>query len=521
MILDDSLEIGGIDFALPDSSDAWYQSTDSRIKTTAEIDSMIKILRSDGGPRTIAAKSMAAIKSQELLSKITYPWMIASNLFELQNIGAINNGPGFHDAKFVYPTAYKCSRLIHIAILPENNPAAGHMTEDTSDMMTTCQYIPIAISSTILGSFYGPRFVLTIDGGTIIAEANSPRDVWMNLFNRQAIEDLIFIRGDRLRHCRAILNRISIESIAQPFIDQNPSISSPLWFRKVHDRLMAGYYDNEFDFAWDIRYIFQSVLRTNDSSSELYLNTMKLKDLFEYLFCKWVINYQHRSLKDMAKGDWDYWKTLPLYDGLSTDENDLCALCHEKMAIISESTSSIPQNSSSDKLAAYSMDPMDIVDPEEPGQDESDVMDTTPQEIPSESQIIDTLHVDKCIRCRKALEERAPTFEEASSTRQQRHNISYQREEVLLPCFIPNPELGHGWCQALRQRRGGLKGAFLSPHGYYIKEKSGDFDTVKALEAELDERLSRQLMEEYQTGRRPFCSLLLIIIYLFYRYLWQ
>ena len=121
----------------------------------------------------------------------------------------------------------------------------------------------------------------------------------------------------------------------------------------------------------------------------------------------------------------------------------------------------------------------------------------------TDAPISGTDHLDKCHRCRQVLEHpHVPTFDEAKSTTQQRHNISYQREEALLSCFIPNPDLGIGWCQALRQRRGGLKGLYLSPLGYLIKDKSGEIDKVKAIEDVIDVRLQQELHDDMKSGER-------------------
>jgi hypothetical protein len=107
----------------------------------------------------------------------------------------------------------------------------------------------------------------------------------------------------------------------------------------------------------------------------------------------------------------------------------------------------------------------------------------------------------KCARCRHVLEHpHVPSFDEAKSTTQQRHNISYQREEALLSCFIPNPDVGLGWCQALRQRRGGLKGVYLSPLGYLIKDKSGEIEKVKAMEEVIDMKLQQELLDDMKSG---------------------
>jgi hypothetical protein len=444
----------------------------SSMKSSAEIDKFIAILRSDKGLRVLSVKNKAMSKSRELCNAISYPWLLVPQLIEIQSLGAINNNAGYHSVDHVYPPGYRSSCLLHIQVLPidpslTNTPA-----------LTRKQYIPIAVTSTIIAiPGLGPRFVLTIDGGTVIAQGSSPRDAWLRLFDTDAIANLLNIRSGRLKHCRALLNRIAVDHRARALIDRNSmdeslaTYSCPLWLRKISQRLAHGCYDNEFDFAYDMRFIFRHVLAsavageegsstsTSHAAMQLWKDVQELKEIFEYYFCKWVINYQHRSTVDLARGAWEGWDTIRLFDDPTYPSIAGAHHCH------------LCENHLHDEVS-MNMD------------------ESAAEHHPHE-------HEHRyCSRCQLALNELpVPNFETASSATQQRHNISYQREEMNLPCFIPNPDMGDiGWCQALRQRRGGLKGVYLSPLGFYIKDKSGDYlDKVKQYEASIDAHLREEL----------------------------
>ena len=64
----------------------------------------------------------------------------------------------------------------------------------------------------------------------------------------------------------------------------------------MYNRLRDGAYDNEFDFAWDTRLVFQNCMLYNDKGSELYLSAENLLLFFDYLLCYWVYNVQDYRL---------------------------------------------------------------------------------------------------------------------------------------------------------------------------------------------------------------------------------
>ena len=98
-------------------------------------------------------------------------------------------------------------------------------------------------------------------------------------------------------------------------------IKSPLWLREVHTRLEDGLYDNEYDFAWDIRLIFANCLTYNAPLSHLHTAALQLLSEFEFLLCDWVLNIQDASATDRATGPWDNWGYLKYFDAVNAKEN--------------------------------------------------------------------------------------------------------------------------------------------------------------------------------------------------------
>ena len=91
-------------------------------------------------------------------------------------------------------------------------------------------------------------------------------------------------------------------------------VRAPMWLREVYERLKNGKYDNEFDFAWDMRTIFTNCMQYNAKDSELHAAAKHLLTLFDELFCEWVINPKDISLDDRATGPWQRWDYLRYFD---------------------------------------------------------------------------------------------------------------------------------------------------------------------------------------------------------------
>ena len=135
-----------------------------------------------------------------------------------------------------------------------------------------------------------------------------------------------------MKRCRAVFNRLCVSPFILDFLEPFPLnvsgaadyykvIKSPIWLREVHTRLVDGCYDNEFDFAWDVRLVFANCIKYNAPESELYLCAMQLLSEFEFLLCDWVHNVHDVSLEDRATGPWNDWNYLKYFDAVNSKEN--------------------------------------------------------------------------------------------------------------------------------------------------------------------------------------------------------
>ena len=158
----------------------------------------------------------------------------------------------------------------------------------------------------------------------------SPRKAWEEALTMG--EGILTVLGGRLRRCRAVFNRLCTSSFILDFLEPYPLnlagasdyyrvVKAPMWLREVYLRLVDGAYDNEFDFAWDVRLVFANCLEYNAPTSDLHRAAQDLLLEFECLLCDWVHNVQDLSVTNLAKGPWDDWGYLKYFDALDCKEN--------------------------------------------------------------------------------------------------------------------------------------------------------------------------------------------------------
>jgi hypothetical protein len=235
-----------------------------------------------------------------------------------------------------------------------------------------------------------------------------------------------------------------------------------MWLREVHNRLVEGTYDNEFDFAWDVRLIFQNCCEYNERNSELYNAAKECLEYFDYVMCLWIHNIQDKSVDDNAKGAWDDWKRLRYFDadestanvccisGVKADESELlvCKVCEDQY---------LP--------SAVGIDVTDTVMSSDwycPRCVRRDAMGLNPLNINFNS--LNSMH--------------------------SKIKTPYCRDEYGGNTYQPCTDYGPGWCQARRNNRQGLKHTFLSPLGYVVYSK----DEV-LLQKEFEETVNANLMK--------------------------
>lgn len=418
---------------------------------------------SDG--KVAALRATAQGRSQQLLKETKLPFIALPTLYEVAEFGTIDlDRSGSKDALF--PLKYECLRSMRLSLLPQT------VTEDED--IKAFPFVLTTFRSRVLAtSASGPlRFQVELENGVIVGEGPSPKDAWAKVFDQKL--SILHSIGGKLKRCRAVLNRLCISPDCEPFLEQveltntdyYAVIKAPMWFGEVYTRLADGTYDNEFDFAWDVRLIFRNCKEYNLSSSPVYKQADRLSALFEHLFVWWVINIQDRSSTQPATGLWDSWQDLRYFDVknqnhhfckgtqtvCSASELLQCAACDDEYL---PSAVGLPASRANSKAKWF------------------------------------------CERCTKALELSGNNLS----------GLPFPDDlEVAFPAqniFVAVPEVGVGWCQAKRKQRGGLKNYFLSPLGYEISSRdlasSKDLiEAQKEFEVAVDQDLLTARTKEFQ-----------------------
>lgn len=406
---------------------------------------------------------------------------------------------------------------------------------NSTDANIQHSYFPIAITSTVSIQNNIPRFQLLIDGGVVVTDGTTPKLAWEQLLESNGIGRIVQIHSNRLKNCKAVLNRISIEDSAKVFLEFNTNDESlatfdcPICLHEIYHKLKLGYYDHEFDFAWDVRYLFRRILLpasingennsgiasgtgstakssldksliTHKEDSEIYKRTSHLMSLFEYLFSKWVLNFQHRTINDLATGPWSNWYKLMYYD----DPAEWSVRESKKQLVVTaverEDSAGLPSETS--VFCHLCFDTL-----------ESNVISTNSVSIQEVTSIADGIAISGlissqpnpptkqlCPRCDLANADSVPSLADYEVI--PRHKAwSYRREDVNLSCFVPNFEVGFAWFQSLRLRRGGFRNTFLSPLGFVFKDKLQDMDIYQNIEDRINKSLEVELFQIYRLRR--------------------
>lgn len=388
-------------------------------------------------------------KAHDRLRSTKLPFVVAQDLYVVKKFGDLYPDYKCHDDRNIYPIGYSCSRQMRICLVPSTAESEG----DHEGAAAKPPFVSVDLKSTICvggRNLNESSFMVTLDNGSVICEAATPRLAWEGVLGKE--QEVMQLLGGKLKRCRAVFNRLAVSPDALPFLEMVPLsgpvgpqyyavITSPMWFREVHTRLVEGTYDVEFDFAWDMRLIFKNCMEYNTAGSELYQAAERLGDAFEHLFANWVLNVQDRSVSDMAKGPWDQWDTLRFFD-LEDPTINICAVTGTRGP-----ASQMLQCQACEDQNLHSLHP----------------------EVHSKADWV-------CSRCQEALEMAGGDllnnpFSGALSFKGIRPGDAYSTEEFGGNSFVPSPEYGLGWNQAKRRLRAGLKNVFLSPLGYEVFSK--------------------------------------------------
>lgn len=397
-------------------------------------------------------------KAVQLLKETKLPFIVAPSLYEITDFGTLQP-PISSSRKALYPIRYEVLRIMRVAVVPENEAERGALKD--------YPHVSAIFKSKITVEPETDRllFVVELDNGVVVGKGRSAKEAWTEVLSRELA--LVHSLGSKLLRCRAVFNRVCVSPDCVPFLEQVPLdmtdyyavIQSPMWLREVHNRLSDGSYDNEFDFAWDMRLIFRNCKEFNVSNSALYKQADRLSNLFEQLFVAWVINVQDASTTDLATGEWTDWTDLR-YFGTKSGAENVCKISGTKAPV-------------SELLRCQYCEDYYL-----------------PASVGLPASRAHAKSKWGCARCSHALELAGnnlagdPFVVEVES--------SYPASEV----YVPVAELGVGWLQA-RRKRGGLKNVFLSPLGYEIHSKDA-IDAQKEFEATVDKDLLTARAKEFQ-----------------------
>lgn len=417
----------------------------SRPKSVAQVEEMLASLRDPAS--NLAANPLvrerASNSAAELLRNTKLPFVVAPTLYEVASFGEVfSDWANTYSASSVHPVGYACSRSLRICVIPE-----GSSTPDSAPL----PFVSVDLKSVISTAAGEERckYLVTLQNGTVVAAGDTPREAWDAVFGRelQTLRSL----GSKMERCRAVFNRLCVSPDSTDFLEQVPvnseegaqyyrTIPAPMWLREVHSRLVSGTYDNEFDFAWDMRLIFRNCMEYNASGSHVYHSAQRASVVFEHLYLNWVVNVQDRAVDDLAQGLWRDWDHIRYFDSADPAEN-LCAISGERGGVEREAEFVQCQWCEDQNLrtiAGVAANRVKWV----------------------------------CMRCTRALEHcdgdlKGPPLLSLLNV-QKSVDMLYSCEEFGGNIFVPAADLGVGWCHARRRRLGGLKNLYLSPLGYEV-----------------------------------------------------
>jgi hypothetical protein len=401
-------------------------------------------------------------KATEKFKDLKNGLVVCPGVLEVLKFGEIDQSMLSCDENSLFPVNFSSLRSMRIRLLPDNTSSA--------DDGAVTPFIPINLKSVVAHTQDKSSviFRVVMENGVIVSEAYTPLQAWENVIGKET--QTFHSIGSKLRRCRAVFNRVCASPDSVPFLEKSSLdeaegyykvIQAPMWLREIHNRLVDGVYDNEYDFAWDMRLIIRNCKTYNLPKSSLYASADRMSLLFESLFLNWVINIQDRSVEDVAKGDWDDWTYLKYFDG-NPNEN-FCVLTKTKAK----------QNEL--MQCAWCED----------------------QYLPSALKLPSSklgLKTWGCPRCRRAME-LGENDMSGNPFANLTVDLPYCCGEFGGNIFIAAPDIGTGWNQARRKYRN--KNIFLSPLGYEVYSIE-DVNLQKDFESTIDHDLVNARAKEFK-----------------------
>eukprot|EP01035_Chromulina_nebulosa_P023292 gene23292-30187_t len=298
-----------------------------QLNSGAQLDKLIADLQTQPSGKMPLVREKAIVLARQRLEKIKFPIVIFPTLYTIERLGEVVPWAAAHSSEIVYPSDYCSSRKIRIYQL--HNSAGGDIPQAE---LSAFPFVDVVLCSRIrIPTSFGqdsnsaqlPVFSVTLSNGTLVAESTSPRIAWVGIFGKEL--SIIHSLGGRLRRCRSVFNRLAASPGAIHFLEENSmqqfegssnNFKPLIWLRMIHEQLVQGSYESEFEFAWDMRFLFKSGLQYSQSvaAPEVATAANSLSVIFENLFAHWVLNVQDISVTHLATGQWDDWMHLRYFD---------------------------------------------------------------------------------------------------------------------------------------------------------------------------------------------------------------
>ena len=300
-----------------------------QMNSGAQLDKLIAELQTQPSGKMLLVREKAIVLARQRLEKINLPIVIFPSLYTIERLGDVAPWAAAHSSEIIYPSDYSCSRRLRIYQRPSS--AGGDISQAE---LSTFPFVDVVLCSRIRiptsfdqdsTSAQLPVFSVTLSNGTLVAESPSPRIAWVGILGKEL--SIIHSLGGRLRKCRSVFNRLAASPGAIHFLEENSMQQSEgsssssnfkplIWLRMIHEQLVQGTYESEFEFAWDMRFLFKSGLQYSQSvaAPEVATAAHNLSVIFENLFAHWVLNVQDISVTHLATGQWDDWMHLRYFD---------------------------------------------------------------------------------------------------------------------------------------------------------------------------------------------------------------
>jgi hypothetical protein len=428
----------------------------------------------------------------------------SNELYSCASLGTIRTESSWHTKEHIFPFGYICRRDLVLSILmnhqkdEENkNNQNQNQNQNNSQLSSPNQdplqipHIQVTFTTEILENENGdPLYRLLVGENILVIESNKIDGIWnidmFTSYGKLILQSL----GQKFRRCRAILFYLSTCDSIEPFLDQQPIFSlksylkiikAPMWLNEVYGRLIDGMYDNEYDFAWDMRLIFQNAMTYNDPNSEVYISAKILLDIFNILFCQWIQNIEDISVFDSAKGLWDEWMTLRYFDRRLLSET--AEGQSEEMKSPEKEVCYLTGLSNSEDVALlFCISCENFCHPS--------VSDggSTYEETNDEGVTQQLWRCQRCQRMKVALESN-----QYSGLLPEKR---YQKTKIFKSyLYKPANDLGSGWVKATTSTKP-LVGKFLSPLGYQFNTKEEALSWMNE-ELQMHEKLIADREEEF------------------------